>query len=99
MATQRWDGRWEQHTKRRMGKKESCLGADQEVALSRYVVEALESRLFLATTFASLSYTDPFPAPSQLGQPSQPAGDVLYSDSFTDQTSTSNGVLGPSDHY
>ena len=60
--------------------------------------EVLESRTLLSITFANLGYTDPFPAPTQLGQPSQDASSVLYSESFTDRTTTSNtGMLN--DHF
>ncbi len=55
--------------------------------------------MLLAATFASLAYTDPFPAAAQLGQPSQVAGSVVYSESFTDQSGTSSGVLGAADRY
>ena len=61
--------------------------------------EALELRMLLATTFANLPYADPFPATSQLGQASQSSSSVLYSESFTDQSGASNGVLGATDHY
>jgi len=60
------------------------------------LIDVLEPRMLLASTFVDLTYTDPFPAAAQLGQPSQSAGSVLYSESFTDQTA-GHGVLGTTD--
>src|SRR5262245_17979501 len=60
-------------------------------------IEELESRTTPTVTFADLPYTDPFPAPAQLGQASQDPASILYSESFNDQTPT-GGVLGAADH-
>lgn len=79
--------------------KEQRIAAVRAAAINRSVFETLESRTLMAATFANLAYTDPFPAPAQLGQPAQSAGNVLYSESFTDQSATSNGVLGAADRY
>ena len=61
-------------------------------------LEVLESRTLLTTSFASLPYADPFPAPAQRGEPAQGSGAVLYTESFADQSPT-GGVLGTTDRY
>ena len=81
---------------RTFGAKQSLAWGRE--AVQRAVVDTLESRTLLSTTFANLQYTDPFPPAAQLGQASQPPSSVLYTESFTDQAAT-NGVLGATDRY
>lgn len=68
--------------------------------LRHLAFERLEDRSLLSVSFANLGYTNPFPAATHLGQPSQTTPNI-FTDSFGDQSDPSGwantGVLN--DNY